>query len=34
MNLNLFIPEVSDQTVVNDSILPLLQEAIAEGLFV
>ena len=34
MNLNLFIPEVFDQTVVNDSILPLLQEAIAEGLFV
>jgi hypothetical protein len=34
MNLNIFIPETSDQTVVEDSILPLLQEAIAEGLFV
>ena len=34
MNLNIFIPEISDQTVVDDSILPLLQEAIAEGQFV
>jgi hypothetical protein len=34
MNLNIFIPESSDQTVVEDSILPLLREAIAEGLFV
>jgi len=34
MNLNIFIPAISDQTVVDDSILPLLQEAIAEGLFV
>ena len=34
INLNIFIPETSDQTVVEDSILPLLQEAIAEGLFV
>jgi len=34
MNLNIFIPEASDQTVVEDSVLPLLREAIAEGLFV
>jgi hypothetical protein len=34
MNLNIFIPAISDQTVVDDSILPLLQEAIAEGQFV
>ena len=34
MNLNIFIPEISDQTVVDDSILPLLREAIAEGEFV
>lgn len=34
INLNIFIPAISDQTVVDDSILPLLQEAIAEGLFV
>lgn len=34
MNLNIFIPEVSDRTIVDDSILPLLREAIAEGLFV
>ena len=34
MNLNIFIPEISDQTAVDDSILPLLREAIAEGEFV
>ena len=34
MNLNIFIPAISDQSVVNDSILPLLREAIAEGQFV
>jgi len=34
MNLNIFIPEVSDQTVVDESILPLLREAIAEGEFI
>jgi len=34
MNLNIFIPAISDQTVVDDSILPLLREAIAEGQFV
>jgi hypothetical protein len=34
MNLNIFIPEASDQTVVDDSILPLLQEAISECQFV
>ena len=33
MNLNIFIPEASDRTIVDDSILPLLQEAIAEGEF-
>ena len=34
MNLNIFIPEASDRTIVDDSILPLLREAIAEGAFV
>tara|TARA_R110000737_G_scaffold245282_1_gene255988 strand:- start:82 stop:603 length:522 start_codon:yes stop_codon:yes gene_type:complete len=34
MNLNIFIPEISDQTAVDDSILPLLREAISEGEFV
>jgi len=34
MNLNIFIPAISDQTVVDDSIVPLLREAIAEGQFV
>ena len=34
MNLNIFIPAISDQTVVDDFILPLLREAIAEGEFV
>ena len=34
MNLNIFIPEISDQTAVDDSILPLLRDAIAEGEFV
>ena len=34
MNLNIFIPAISDQTVVDDSILPLLREAIAEGQFI
>jgi len=32
-SLNIFIPQISDQTVVDDCILPLLQEAIAEGEF-
>jgi biotin operon repressor len=33
MNLNIFIPEVSDRSAVNDYILPLIREAIEEGAF-
>ena len=34
MNLNIFIPEASDRTIVDDSNLPLLRDAFAEGAFV
>jgi hypothetical protein len=33
VNLNIFIPEAQDKSTINEYILPLIKEAIAEGIF-